>query len=63
MPLSDMPTGVVSADTAGDRAVLITRGHHALLWKASAGVVTVTEDVPGVVAEQSAATARASPSR
>ena len=50
VPLSDMPTGVVSADTAGDRAVLITRGHHALLWKASAGVVTVTEDVPGVVA-------------
>jgi hypothetical protein len=50
VPLSDVPTGVGSADTSGDRGVLITKGHRALVWKASAGIVTVTADVPHVVA-------------
>lgn len=47
--LPDAPTGVVSVDAAGDRGVLFTKGQHALLWKASAGMVSVTADVPHVV--------------
>jgi WD40 repeat protein len=47
--LPDTPTGVVSADAAGDRGVLLTRAQHALLWRESAGVVRVTADVPHVV--------------
>jgi WD40 repeat protein len=47
--LPDAPTGVVSADATGDRGVLFTKGQHALLWNASAGMVTVTADVPHVV--------------
>jgi WD40 repeat protein len=48
--LPDTPTGVVSADTRGDRGVLMTRGHHAVVWKAVAGGVRMTADVPDVAA-------------